>query len=55
MVSRSQRPGPDGLLIFTMISGRYLNQAVSGEYVATRQHSHLAKDREVKSIVVGQR
>jgi hypothetical protein len=52
---RSQRPGPDGLLIFAMVSGRYLNQAVSGEYVATRQNSHLAKDREVKPIVVGQR
>jgi hypothetical protein len=36
LLPRSQRPGPDGILIFAMVSGRYLNQAVSGEYVATR-------------------
>ena len=55
LLPRSQRPGPDGILIFAMVSGRYLNQAISGEYVATRQNSHLAKDREVNPIVVGQR
>ena len=47
LLPRSQRPGPDGILIFAMVSGQYLNQAISGEYVA--------KDKEVNPIVVGQR